>query len=260
MPQRLAGDRAVRDGQKLLHRLEHRDLAAQTPPYAAEFESDDACADDAEARGYGVELQGVPGIDDVLAVVRRILQPNGRGTRRQYDMRGLQGFFGAVGGSHQDLVPRQQAPMPLDSHHAVRLEQRRDAAGHGLDHGSAALLHGREVELEVADLDAVDAELLLGALIEFRGFEQRLGRNAAGVETGAAERKTAVGVLPFVDAGHLQLVLRGANGGGIPGRSRADDDHIVDVAHTPSTMRAGSSRHCFTVTRNCTASRPSMIR
>jgi len=52
----------------------------------------------------------------------------------------------------------------------------------------------------------------------------------------------------------------GANGGGITGRARADDDDVVFIAHISSTMRAGSSRACLTVTRNCTASRPSMMR
>ena len=81
-----------------------------------------------------------------------------------------------------------------------------------------------------------------------------------GIQAGSAERKTAVGVLPLVDAGDFELVLRGANRGRIARGTAADHDDIVEIAHTPSTMRAGSSRHCLTVTKNCTASRPSMMR
>ena len=67
---------------------------------------------------------------------------------------------------HEHFVSGQQPPMPLNADHAVGLEQRRDAAGHGLDHGCAALLHGGEIERELADLDAVDAEFILGALVQ----------------------------------------------------------------------------------------------
>ena len=59
----------------------------------------------------------------------------------------------------------------------------------------------------------------------------------------------------------LSLFWAGANRGGMMARgTTADHDDVVEIAHTPSTMRAGSSRHCLTVTRNCTASRPSMMR
>ena len=81
------------------------------------------------------------------------------------------------------------------------------------------------------DLDAVDAEFVLGLVIQLAGFEQRLGGDAAGIRAGAAEHGRAVLVLPLVDAGHLELVLRRANGRGITRRTAADDDHVVFVAH-----------------------------
>ena len=75
----------------------------------------------------------------------------------------------------------------------------------------------------------------LRLVIELARFEQRLRRNAAGVRAGAAEHGRAVLVLPLVDASHLELVLRGANGGGIARRTATDDDHVVLVAHrTPN--------------------------
>src|SRR5882724_8205349 len=132
--------------------------------------------------------------------------------------------------------------MTLNADHAVRLE------------------HGSEVERQAADLDAMDRELVHGALIQLRGLEQRLRGDASGVQAGSAERKAAVAVLPFIDAGDFELVLGGMNRGGIARGPAADHDDVIEVVHTPSTMRAGSSRHCLTVTRNCTASRPSMMR
>ncbi len=91
----------------------------------------------------------------------------------------------------------------------------------------AALLHGREVELDAADLHAVHGELVLGAVEQLRGFEQRFRGNAAGVETGAAERVGTVLVLPLVDARDLELVLAGADRAGITGGTAADDDDVV---------------------------------
>ncbi len=66
----------------------------------------------------------------------------------------------------------------------------------------------RQIELDVGQLDAVNRELILRALIQLGGLEQRLRGDAAGVQAGTAERVAPVGVLPFVDAGHFELVLR----------------------------------------------------
>src|ERR1035438_8408787 len=74
MPLGLLRDRSVRYRQELFHRLEHRDLAAEPPPNAAEFEANDAGADDAETRGNGIELQGIPRIDDIFSVMRYVLE------------------------------------------------------------------------------------------------------------------------------------------------------------------------------------------
>ncbi len=113
--------------------------------------------------------------------------------------------------------------------------------------------------------DAVGGELVLGAMPELRGFQQRLGGNAAGIQAGAAECAAAVAIAPGVDAGHLEPVLRGADRRRVARGPPADDHHVVIeiLAHdfqTPSSMRPGSSRPSFTATRNCTASLPSMMR
>ena len=73
---------------------------------------------------------------------------------------------------------------------------------------------------QVPDLDAVDAEFVLGAVPEFGGFQQGLRGNAAGIEAGAAEGTAAVAIAPGVDAGHLQSVLRRADRRRVSGRSR----------------------------------------
>ena len=100
-----------------------------------------------------------------------------------------------------------------------------------------ALLHRRHVEAELAHLDAVRAELGLRPVIELGGFEQRLGRDAAGVEAGAAEGVAAVEILPFVDARGLELVLGRADRAGVAGRTGTDDDDVELLGHGSSVIR-----------------------
>ena len=113
-----------------------------------------------------------------------------------------------------------------------------------LDDLRLPLLHRREVEPTLADLDAVRGELVLRAVKELGGLEQRLRRNAAGVQAGAAEGVAAVLVLPFVDAGDLELVLGGADRAGIAGGTAADDDDVVlGIGHPESVavLRAAAA-------------------
>ena len=58
-----------------------------------------------------------------------------------------------------------------------------------------------------------------------RVLEQRLGRNAAPVEAGAAERRRAL------DHGGLEAQLRGADRGDVAAGPGADDDDVVFVGH-----------------------------
>ena len=62
------------------------------------------------------------------------------------------------------LFPGSSRPCPWMPTTPAALNSEPDARGHGLDDGRAALLHLREIELDVAELDAVDRELLLRAL------------------------------------------------------------------------------------------------
>ena len=115
------------------------------------------------------------------------------------------------------------------------LEETEDALRHLADDAALALLHGRDVEGEALDLDAVRCKLVLRAMVKLRGLEQCLGRDATGIEAGAAEGRAAVAVLPFVDAGDRKLVLRRANGRRIAGGPAADDDDVETVSHGESS-------------------------
>jgi hypothetical protein len=129
------------------------------------------------------------------------------------------------------LPAGQQFPVTLQRCHAGGLEQGQDAAGHASHDAGLALLHGRQVERHTAEADAVHGEFRLRAVQQLRGLEQRLRGNAARVQAGAAERRRAVEILPLVDAGHGELVLRGADRGRVAGRAATDHDDVEVVSH-----------------------------
>ncbi len=58
-----------------------------------------------------------------------------------------------------------------------------------------------EVERNSGAANAVHGEFVLRSMIELGGLEQRLGRDAAGVQARAAKRVAAIAVLPCIDAG-----------------------------------------------------------
>ena len=66
---------------------------------------------------------------------------------------------------------------------------------------------------------------VLRDLQRVRVLEQRLGRDAAPVQAGAAEHRRAL------DDRGLQPELRGADGGDVAAGSGADDDDVVFVGH-----------------------------
>src|SRR5262249_17761417 len=105
----------------------------------------------------------------------------------------------------------------------------------------------------------VVGEVVPRRLVVLGGLQQRLGRDAADVGASATERGLAVGALPFVDAGRGKAQLGGADGGDVAARPAADHYH-VEGFHISRISRAGSSSASLMLTRNRTASRPSMIR
>ncbi len=76
LPLRVPGDIPIRHEQKVLQGFQHHDVGAQPLPHAAQFQADDATANNAQPLRHGVELQRAPGIDDALIV---------EGHRRQLD-------------------------------------------------------------------------------------------------------------------------------------------------------------------------------
>jgi hypothetical protein len=89
--------------------------------------------------------------------------------------------------------------------------------------------HGGQVDFDTG-LDAQLGEVGLRFVIALGGVQQRLGGNAADIETGAAE------YAPLVDTGGLQPQLAEADGGIVAAGTAADDDCVECVSHEPATL------------------------
>ena len=85
-----------------------------------------------------------------------------------------------------------------------------------------------EIELRRADADAHLGEGMAGLLEHFGGVQQRLRRNAADVEAGAAVGRA------LLDHRDLQAELRRADGADIAAGAGADDDEIVGHSEIPA--------------------------
>jgi hypothetical protein len=127
-----------------------------------------------------------------------------------------------------DLARAGEFRRALDPGDLVLLEQELHALGVGGHHLALAGLHAGEIELDLADLDPVILEGMGGLVKILGGLQQRLGGDAADIETGAAQRRA------LLDAGDLESQLGGADGADIAARPRPDDDDVESFGHVPS--------------------------
>jgi hypothetical protein len=261
---RLARDLSVDHGEKLVLRLQHsHTFAAQAPPNAAELQPDGTGTDNTEPLRHPVELQRPAGIHHDGIVHRQLLQLHRHRPRRQNDIIGRQFARLARGIGNPNPLTGQELPPALHPIDTSGLEKLLDTLRQLAHNALLALLHALQIQRNAVDIDTVIVQIALRLHETLRGFQQRLGRYAPGVETGTAERRFTLGVDPGIDTGGLQTQLRTAQCGHVAGRARPDDNDIIAITHgthTPSRIRAGSSRISFTATRNCTASRPSTRR
>jgi len=121
--------------------------------------------------------------------------------------------------------------MPLQPLDLVGLEQLLDTPGQVRDDLVLALDHLRDIEARALNLDAVACELVLHMMVMLGRIEQGLGRNAADIQTGAAERRLTVLADIFIDNGHAHAELGAANGPHIAGRAGTDDNYVVGIRH-----------------------------
>ena len=181
--------------------------------------------------GTSLNVERARRVDDALAVELRNRQLDRHRARREHDVLRCEHLDAGVR-RDLDAIAGEQLAAAFEARDAAGLEHRLDAGRELLDDAALAHLHRLDVDAEPADVNAVRLELRVRAVIELGGLEQRLRRNAADVQAGAAEQARALLVLPVVDAGGRQTELRGAQRGRIAGRTAADDDDVeVLVVH-----------------------------
>src|SRR6185295_5300862 len=121
-----------------------------------------------------------------------------------------------------------ETPGAFDPVDLVLLEQELDPAGEPLDDLVLARVDLLHVEADRGVADRQPPFLpVLRDLERVRVLEQRLGRDAAAVETRAAEHRRAL------DDRGLQANLSRADGGDVAAGPRADHDDVVFVRHYP---------------------------
>src|SRR5690606_6064916 len=113
-------------------------------------------------------------------------------------------------------------------------------------------LHLGKIAGEVSGFNPLFFAVLLELPKEFRRVEERLRRDAADVEAGAAQGQ------PFFDADGLQTELRCADRGDIAAGTGSNDGNIKP--HRSNESRAGSSWFFLIWTKKAIESFPPTIR
>jgi len=127
----------------------------------------------------------------------------------------------AVGRLHLDLAGADDAPGTGKGIDLVLLEQKGDALGVAVDAVALEFHHGGKVELRLAEHDAHFWQRVARFLEPLRRLQQRFGRDAADVETGAAKRR------PLLDHRDLHAELRRPDRADIAAGTGADNNEIV---------------------------------
>ena len=222
---RLAAHLAIHAGQHAVEEFHHRYLGAEPAPHRAELEPDHAGADHQQMLRHLAEHQRAGRGDDALLVDLDAFQARHVGTGGDDDGFGVERLHLAVGAGDFDLAGDGDTAGAEISIDLVLLEQEVDALDVAVDALVLERHHRGEIELGRGDADAHFAEAMAGLLEQFGGVQQRLRRDAADIEAGAAEGRAL-----FNDGG-LQAQLGRADGADIAAGTGADDDEVVFVSH-----------------------------
>jgi hypothetical protein len=225
--QRLRRDVGVDAGQDPVGVFEDRDLRSQPAPDAPQFQADVAAADHHEVPGNLRIRQRLRARADAVAVHLHPGQDDAPAADGEHDPRRLEACRRAVGRADLHHVRAGEPPRAPVAGDFVLGEQRIDALGERADDVGLPLHHRRQVEVDRTDTDAVHGQLVPGDLQLVARFQQRLGRDAADPEAGAAELRLAL------DDGGIQPALGGADRRHVAPRSPADHDQVMVHERTP---------------------------
>ena len=207
-------------------------------PDRAELQPDRARADDEHRLGHLVQRDALVAVDHPLAVVFEEGQLDRHAAGGEEDVLRLERFLRAALVGDLDRVGVDQFAEALHDLDLVFLHQVGDAAGELAHDFDLALHHRAEIDLDVAGDDAVRGETFPREMEILGRGEERLARDAADVEAGAAER------LVLLHDGGLEAELRGANGGDVTAGTAANDDElIIKIGHGGSLAEPAPTRH-----------------
>ena len=256
------GQFAVILRQDRRRRLDHLDLSAQLGEGYAQLQTDIAAAYNGQTPGNFRQGQSL-GRGQDLAPERQGGNFNRARARRQDDRLGFDPDQ-ACGGLHlaglgvEKLRPSDQRantrPFQQGPHAAVQLGDDRILPGDGLS----------EIELGRRRQGHAHDRLFrrLGhGVIGFGGMDQRLGRNAAAIEAGAAQS-------PLLDQDDIQPQLTRPDRGHIAAGAASDHQHLclqsfrlhLGVSAHGRNRVAGCSSRSLIFWTKLAASQPSMMR
>ncbi|EGE56106.1 hypothetical protein RHECNPAF_750070 [Rhizobium etli CNPAF512] len=224
---KLFRDFAVHAAEDGIEIFDDGDLGAEPRPDRAEFEADDAAADDDQRFRHLVERDAAGGRDDGLFIDLDLHAGNAGDIRTggDDDVLAFDLLHLAVRGGNGNLAGRDDLAGALEGIDLVLLEQEGDAIDIRLHRRILVRHHIAKVERRRRNVDAERAHAVTGLMEHFGGMQQRLRRNAADVQAGAA-----IGGALF-DNGDLEAELGCLDGADIAARAGSDNDHII--------------RHCF---------------
>src|ERR1700680_503912 len=217
----LARHVGVHTGQDAVEELDHLDLGAETAPHAAELKADHAGADHQQLLRHCAQREGAGRRHDALLVDLYSAQPRHVGTGGDHDIFGVQRLLLAAFASDLHLARARDAAGAVESVDLVLLEEEIDALDVALYPLVLEFLHARQIELRRRHTDAHGGELVASLLEQLGGIEQRLRRDAADVEAGAAEGPV------LLHHRSLKAELCGADRAHVAAGTAADDDDVV---------------------------------
>ena len=224
----------VFERDQVRQRLDDGDVGAERLPGAGELAADHAAAEDDRGGGQLVERERVLGGDDPLAV----------------DLEAGQRLHERAGGQHDvladdplavdlDRVRRDELAGALDVRDLGGLDQALQALVEPVDDAVLVGVDARHVDAEQLGLDA-ELLRLAGLVGDLAGVQQRLRRDAAAVQAGAAE-------LVLLDQRDRQVQLDGAQRGRVTAAAAAEN-YNVKLAHEISYEDASPMTCRFSLT------------
>ena len=222
------GDFPIHAAKDFRQVFDDGDLGAEAAPDGAQFQADNAAADNDHGFWYPGKGQRAGGRNNRLLVDidfdARHAGNIGAGGDNDVFSLDRPGF--SVFAGDRNLAGLDDPAGTVECGDLVLFHQEGDAIDIGFHHRILVRHHRLEIEFRFQAVDAERRKSVAGFVIHFRGVQQRLGRDAADIEAGAAKGGA------FFDNRHLQPKLRGLDCTNISARAGADDCDIEFLTHS----------------------------